>query len=165
MFNRKHFDHRLDILELYLTVRDPGTAKSAEAYDGLRKALTSTNKVAQLHLAHVAQLHRAATTADSLEPVIAKLNEIMNQIGMSVVDDPTQTDLFEITDGAGTRLVVDAPAYLSVSDSGQRLVVSRGVAHGESPPVGEAKAITPEGVSLETEPEEVAVEDRGEDRK
>lgn len=134
MFNKKHFDHRLDILELYLTVRDPGTAKAAEAYDGLRKLLIAANKGTQIHLAHLASLHKVAHSADSLAPIQSKVNEFMSQVGLVTVDDPGQVDLYQITGGKGTRLVVDAPAYLAHGGDGRPVLVQQGVAHYEEGP-------------------------------
>lgn len=144
MFNRKrfeHLEHRLDKLELYFTIRDPGTAKSAEAYDGLRKLLIAANKGTQIHMAHLAQLHRAAKATESPEPVIAKLGEFMRQMGVVEISDPDMvgldpshesfTELFDVTQRDGDWLVVDDPAYVSASDGAVDIVISRGVAHFE----------------------------------
>lgn len=144
MFNRKrfdHLDHRLDKLELYFTIRDPGTSKSAEAYDGLRKSLIAAYKGTQNHMAQLAQLHRAAKAADSLEPVIAKLGEFMQQMGVVEISDPgmvhldashsSLTEFFDVTQTDGEQLVVDEPAYVSVDNGNVGMVVSRGVAHFE----------------------------------
>ena len=131
MFNKKHFDHRLDILELYLTVRDPGTSRAAEAYDGLRKLLINANRGTQVHLAHLAELHRVVSAADSLEPVRAKVGEFMHHVGLFPMNDATHRDLFEFTGGHGSVVVVDSPAYVSRTESGDMTVVMRGVAHYE----------------------------------
>lgn len=132
MFNKKHFDHRLDLLELYLTVREPGTVKSADAYDGLRKLLVSANKGTQVHLAHLATLHRTANTADSLDPVRSKIDELMSQMGLIQISDPSQEDLYQVTGGKGETLVVDVPAYVSLMDDGSSRLVQQGVAHWDS---------------------------------
>lgn len=131
MFNKKHFDHRFEILELYLTVRDPGTSMAAEAYDGLRKLLISANKGTQTHLAHLAGLHKVANTADSLGPVQAKIDEYMSQMGVFPVEDTSQVDLFQVSGGKGTRLVVDTPAYVAHGGDGRPVLVQQGVAHYE----------------------------------
>jgi hypothetical protein len=133
MFYKTHFDHRLDLLELYLTVRDPGTAKAAEAYDGLRKLLINANKGTQVHLAHLAELHRVASAADSLDPVRAKLGEYMSQVGLHAVDAGSHRDFFEVTGGSGTSLIVDSPAYVGLDGDGGVSLVMRGVAHYEDP--------------------------------
>jgi hypothetical protein len=144
MFSRQrfeHLDHRLDKLELYFTIRDPGTSRSAEAYDGLRKSLIAAYKGTQIHMAQLAQLHRAAESADSLAPIIAKLGEFMQQMGVVVIADPNTvgvdpsqasfTELFDVTQAGNGPLVVDQPAYVSISDGKIDMVVSRGVAHFE----------------------------------
>lgn len=144
MFNRKRFEHldrRLDKLELYFTIRDPGSAKSAEAYDGLRKSLIAAYKGTQNHMAQLAQLHRAAVAADSLEPVRSKIGEFMQQMGVVEIDDPAVlnldplhpsfTELFEITETGGGELVVDEPAYVAIANGTVDMVVSRGIAHFE----------------------------------
>lgn len=157
MFNKKHFDHRLDILELYLTVRDPGTAKAAEAYDGLRKLLIAANKGTQIHLAQLAALHRVASAVDSVGPVLAKLDELMTQMGLVAVDDPDQTHLYQLSGGEGAVLVVDVPAYVSVSSDGHAAIVQQGIAHYETredapEPAAEggSEAIDPSRFEIET---------------
>jgi hypothetical protein len=156
MFYKQHFDHRLDMLELYLTVRDPGTAKSAEAYDGLRKLLINSNKGTQIHLAHLAEIHRVASAADSLEPVLAKVGEFMNQVGLMAVVEPVNDELFEITGGKGSVAVVDSPAYVSTNGSDEVAIVMRGAAHYE-----EQVPSAPESVDPVTDapPTVVLVED------
>lgn len=139
MFHKRHFDHRLDLLELYLTVRDPGTAKAAEAYDGLRKLLINANRGTQIHLAHLAELHRVASAADSTEPVLAKLREFMNQVGLLAVDDVSSGEFFEITGGKGSTLVVDSPAYVSLDGAGGAILAMPGIAHHEDPNFGSAE--------------------------
>lgn len=158
MFNKKHFDHRLDVLELYLTVRDPGTAMSADAYDGLRKLLVSANKGTQVHLSQLATLHRVANSADSLDPVRAKIDEMMSQMGLIPVSDPMQEDLYQVTGGKGERLVVDVPAYVSLMDDGSSRLVQQGVAHrdgGESVDRGASDTPVPGGTHGSTGREEL----------
>lgn len=131
MFNKKHFDHRLDLLELYLTVRDPGTARAADAYDGLRKLLIRADKGTQVHLAQLATLHRAANSADSLDPIRSKIEEMMSQMGLIPVSDPAQRDLYQVTGGKGDLLVIDVPAYVSLEADGSSRLVQQGAAHLE----------------------------------
>jgi hypothetical protein len=153
LFNKKHFDHRLDLIELYLTVRDPGTAKSADAYDGLRRLLINANKGTQVHLAHLASLHKAANSADSLEPIRSKLDEFMTQMGVITVDDPSRPDLYQVTGGKGSELVIDAPAYLALGADGQQpMLVQQGVAHYE------------EGAPVDDAPVEEKAEDSAQER-
>lgn len=128
MFNKKHFDHRFELLELYLTVRDPGTAKSAEAYDGLRKLLINANRGTQVHLAHLAELHRVASATDSIDVVRAKVGEFMNQVGLIPVWESEDRDLFEFTNRRGMGVVVDSPAYVCRSEAGISFII-RGTAH------------------------------------
>jgi len=132
MFNRRHFDHRLDMLELYLTVRDPGTAKSADAYDGLRKLLIAANKSTQIHLAHLAELHRIANATESVEPLRGKIGEFMTQMGVVAIADPTRKDLYEFTGGKGDRVVIDSPAYVTTMEGVELGVTRQGIAHWET---------------------------------
>lgn len=168
MFNKKHFDHRLDILELYLTVRDPSAPKSAEAFDGLRRQLNEAHKGTQIHLSHLASLHKVVTAADSLEPARAKLNEFMTQMGLSAVDDPRHPDLYQITGGKGSHLVVDVPAYLAQGENREAILVQQGFAHYEESPHHEESSGSDKqargndddshALELENEPE-VAIDD------
>lgn len=175
MFYRKRFDElerQLDKIEVYLIVNDPNTPNSAETYDGLRKVLQQAYKGTQSHMAHLALLHRAASAANSLDPVLAKLREFMDQTGIVEVDDAASinfalshlllTDLFDLTGRDGENLVVDESAYITESENGVPRVISRGSAHFESNSTRELVAGSSADISPAPETEDLATGARAE---
>lgn len=178
MFDRKvreqlrEVEHKLDILEVYFTIRDPGTARSAEAFDGLRKTLINANRTAQVHRGHLIELDRLTSTTDDIGLVRVKVSELMQQMGIDRFTSPDSPDNYEITGGTGGVLQVDRPAYVDLQS---RQLLARGAAHyvpstppstsvleadGVTAPVVDAAPTDPEaaplveeaGASLESEP-------------
>ena len=118
---------RLDMLDAYLVIRDPGTARSADAYDGLRKLLIQSNKGSQIHLAHLAQIDYALSFESDAEVVRAKVGEAMEQVGLQRMDS-TKTlqrtdEAFDVVAGDGPETRVVTPAYIDINT---RQVVRRG---------------------------------------
>jgi hypothetical protein len=148
LFDRKvreqlrELEHKLDILEVYFTIRDPGTARSAEAFDGLRKTLINANKTVLVHRGHLIELDRLTSTTDDIGLVRVKVSELMQQMGIDRFASPDSPDAYEITEGTHGILRVDRPAYIDVQ-SGQLL--ARGSAHYE--PSAPAPPTVPENQS------------------
>ena len=107
-------DHKLDILQLYFDVRDPGSAKSAEAYDGLRKLLIQAYKQTQVHLAHLSQIHYALASGVEADAVKDKVEELMAEVGLVRIDkvDRTTEAAFRVVEGEGEMREVLTPAYV-----------------------------------------------------
>jgi len=124
----REVEHKLDILEVYFTIRDPGTARSAEAFEGLRKTLINANKTVQIHRGHLIELDRLASTIDDIGLMRVKVSELMQQMGIGRFASLDSPDAYEITGGTGGVLQVDRPAYVDFQ-SGQLL--ARGSAHYE----------------------------------
>ena len=57
----ERIENLLNRLDSAVVVRDPGSARAAEAYDGLRKQITQSGKNHRIHTAHLLSL------SDSLE--------------------------------------------------------------------------------------------------
>lgn len=143
MFNGKLRDqlqeviHRLEILETYLTVRDPGTAKSADAYDGLRKMLIQIHRGGQAQLGALTDLDRVLTISDDVDVARIKSAQALEQLGVHRVNSVEQPDLYEITNNDDGPLRVDTPAYVDIVNGH---VIMRGMAHYESKEGGSSPA-------------------------
>ncbi len=134
MFNRKRFDaidRHLDKLELYLEIRDPGTARSAESFDQLRKQIAAGAHTRQNHLADLARLDAVATTAADLSTMRTVIAELMEQGGLVRLDDPRHKGAFDVSGEPGDFIQVDVPAYFQVDvpayfDAQTEQIVRRG---------------------------------------
>jgi hypothetical protein len=126
-------DRKVDRIEVALLVRDPGTALSADAYDGLRKQIIAAASDRVAHLAQLAQLDAIVRTIGDGEvsqfgPLV---QEWMAQANLVAVSSPEpQVNLFEIVGGSGPELDVIAPAYV---DATTRRVIRQGRARRVQP--------------------------------
>ena len=114
MFNRKRFDaidRHLDKLELYLEIRDPGTARSAESFDQLRKQIAAGAWSRQTYLGDLARLDVVAATAADLSTMRTVIAELMQQSGLDRRDDPSHKGAFNVSGEPGDFIQVDVPAY------------------------------------------------------
>ena len=126
MFNRKRFDaidRHLDKLELYLEIRDPGTARSAESFDQLRKQIAAGAWSRQTYLGDLARLDVVAATAADLSTMRTVIAELMQQGGLVRLDDPRHKGAFNVSGEPGDSIQVDVPAY---RDAQTEQIVRRG---------------------------------------
>jgi hypothetical protein len=122
---------QIDQLQLYiaemhgsLVVRDPGSAMSANAYDGLRKAVMAGAKARTAHLAQLAHLAEAVDRGSDQETMRSLVEEWMLQAGVrQVVDGPAEA--YEVLEGSGEMLQVLSPAWV---DEQTGRIVKRGTA-------------------------------------
>ena len=105
-------ERQLDLIHTALVVRDPGTAVSVEAYEGLRKQVIAGATARQAHVAQLAEfdvaLHRGATPEDLRS--LAK--QWLDQAGVTRVEDAALREAFESTVAPDQEAVVDVPAYV-----------------------------------------------------
>ncbi len=132
MFDRKvrdqlrEVEHKLDILDLHLTIRDPGTVRSADVFEGLRKSVINANNHLRTHMVHLVELDRVAHATDDIEVLRAKLGEYLREVGVARYQGTDQPEAYVIAEGDPLQqLVVDHPAY--IASTGE--LVAQGVAH------------------------------------
>jgi hypothetical protein len=125
--------HKLDLIERVLMVREPGSVKAADAYEGLRR---------QAHLAHLAQLDAAVRRGATTEALRGLLRDLMQQAGLQTIDDPAQRDAFEVVEGKGDQLEVLEPAHV---DGGTGRLVRQGRARATAAAVASPSASVLDG--------------------
>ena len=103
--------HQLDRIDLILTLKDPGSTKAADAYEGLRRQIIASSQERLAHLAHLARIDAALKAGESADDLALLLRELLNEAGLVHVVDPSDPDLFEVA-GEGEQLTVTAPAYV-----------------------------------------------------
>lgn len=121
---------RLDMarIEAALVVRDPGTARSVEAYDGLRKQVAAASGDRRRLLVVLMELSEAIRKGESTEMLGTRILDWANQAGLIVVNDFVE-EHFELVDGEPGALRTVEPAYVDIET--QR-TIRRGLAVGRS---------------------------------
>ncbi len=114
MMGRRSIREQLDRLELILTIRDPGSSKAAEAYEGLRKSITAAVAERTSHLVHLAQMDAALQRGETADSLALLMRDLMAQAGLERVSDPTCRDCYEVDGDAGPLEVLE-PAYVEIA--------------------------------------------------
>lgn len=102
-----------------LIVREPGTARSVEAYEGLRRQVAQATTERRAHLVELVRLSEAIDRGVPVE----KLGELVagwsEQAGLRRIDDPSERRLFEVVGEVepGHELEVVNPAWVAGSDA------------------------------------------------
>lgn len=119
-------DRSVERIEIVTVVREPASALSADAYNGLRKQVIAAAGERSAHLYQLAQFDAALRAGATSEELATLVREWMGQASLDVVDDPGLEDGFELIGPYdATSRVVLSPAYV---DRVTRRVVRAGVA-------------------------------------
>lgn len=127
MFKRRWKDavrERLDSIynlvqriEAALVVRDPGTQRSVEAYEGLRKTVVGAMRARRQHLTQLVTVSEAIDRGATVETLKARLEEWCVQAGLRRWYEPEPAEFFDVIEGDGPFLEVLTGAW--VDDSGE----------------------------------------------
>lgn len=112
-------------IDAALVVRDPGTARSVDAYDGLRKQVTAAAGDRRRLLVMLSELAEALRLGQDSDQLQSKADEWMLQSGLVRVTDPSAEDAFEFVGADTGEPLVSVPAYVDASSG---FIVRRGVA-------------------------------------
>ena len=143
MFKKLHaaldgMDRKLEKLELILTLKDPGSSKAADAYEGLRRQVVASSGERVAHLAHLAQVDSAVQRGEGHDGLRLLLRDLMAQAGVERITDGSRREAFEIVDGEGDGLEVLQPAYIEPTTG---RIVQLGRARAFSPVVAPASEL------------------------
>ncbi|HEY3239155.1 MAG TPA: hypothetical protein VGL92_06305 [Acidimicrobiia bacterium] len=106
-------DERLARIEGMLLLKDPGAARAAEAYDGLRRQILGASAERTAHLVHLAQFDAALGAGEPVGALALLAADLLAQAGLDRCDDPAQAGAFDVSPGneSGELRVVE-PAYV-----------------------------------------------------
>lgn len=108
-------DERLARIEDMLLLKDPGAARAAEAYDGLRRQVMGASAERTAHLVHLAQFDAALGAGESTGSLALLAADLLAQAGLERCADPAQADAFDIDPGdRNGELRVVEPAYVEI---------------------------------------------------
>lgn len=145
---RDRLDAALELLQRIdaaLVVRDPGTARSADAYEGLRRQVLAAASDRRKHLVQLTELSEALRRGDDMTALRSRAEEWLLQANITVVDDPRVTEAFEFAgDGDGDAAVI-RPAYVDASTGA---LIRPGRAERRSAP---RQSVAPDTASAPTE--------------
>lgn len=128
----------LDRIEAALIVRDPGTALSADAYEGLRKQVVASATARLQHVAQLAEFDVALRRGATIEDLLIMVDQWLRQAGIERLEDPTTQDAWESTLALGLDAVVDVPAYV---DSVTNRLVRQGRLKAKPAPTGQNSSV------------------------
>lgn len=125
----------LERIDAALIVRDPGTARSADAFDGLRKQINYAAKTRRTHVSHLLALDESIRSGGNLELVTARLTEYLRELGVERLFDVTRVDAFDIVGDPTGDVEVLEPAIVEKEEGGRITVLRIGKARRTSKPV------------------------------
>jgi hypothetical protein len=134
-------------IDAALIVRDPGTARSVDAYDGLRKQVALAAGDRQRMLVMLSEVAEALRLRQQIEELESKAEEWMLQSNLVRVNDPEKDEAFEVVGAGIGPVIVTVPAYM---DGSSGSIVRRGIA--ERTQSKEGQPVLTEAASTEHTP-------------
>lgn len=130
----------LDRLDAAVVVREPGNARSAEVFDGLRKQIIQSGKNHRSHIAHLLSLVDAIDKGADVTLIRERLGDFLDELGIERSSDTSRFDFFDVVEGDGPMLECIEPAVVERIDGSQLVLVRAGKARRVPSPVVEAPA-------------------------
>jgi hypothetical protein len=144
----QHIRVLLERLDAAVVVRDPGNARSAEAFDGLRKSVLVSSKNHRTHIAHLLSLADSMERGASNELIRERVNDFLFELGVKRISElvhPEMFEILEVVEGEKDGFEVLEPAIVEQLENGELSIIR----------LGKARVIQgPEAVPRETFPEE-----------
>lgn len=154
----------LERLDAAVVVREPGNARSAEAFEGLRKQIIQSGKNHRSHVAHLLSLEDSLERGADVSLVRDRVGDFLRELGIERTTDVRMADWFEIVEGAGPVLECIEPAVIERLDGNHVALVRLGKARAlPAPAISADRSDSPasseiEFVESKTEEEPVNVQ-------
>lgn len=104
-------------VEGMLATSDPEAPRTADAFQGLRKAVITASGNSMAHRVDLARIDAAARRRSSVEELAPLLDEMLGAAGIERVEQLDDLTLFEVVgDEADGGLVLNEPAHVVVVD-------------------------------------------------
>ena len=147
----------LNRLDAAVVVRDPGNARSAEAFDGLRKLMIQSGTSRRSHVAHLLSLADSIEREAPMELIRDRVNDFLLELGISRSTDVSCPEFFEVVEGEGDGFKCLVPAVVERLEDGRVNLVR----HGKARRVPVAESILDEGSSepAQNDEDSLAVDD------
>lgn len=119
---------RLERIDVALIVRDPGSARSAEVFEGLRRSVVSAARSRRQHLSQLIKLTEVLEQGATPETLSALVDQWRMEVGLRRWDEPAPSEFFEVIEGEGRRLEVQQPAWVDTGAGDEVVLVKPGLA-------------------------------------
>lgn len=116
----------LERLNAAVVVRDPGNARAADAYEGLRKSILLSGKNHRSHIAHLLSLSDSLERGADLELLRNRVNDFLFELGVVRFSDLNYPAFFEVIEGEGAVLELVETAVVEEFGNGERFVIRLG---------------------------------------
>jgi len=110
--------HLLNRLDAAVVVRDPGSARAAEMYDGLRKQIIQSGKSHRTHLSHLLSLQDSMERGADIELIRDRVNDYLSELGIRKTSDVSNLEAFEVVEGEGSGFECIEPAIVEILEDG-----------------------------------------------
>lgn len=111
-------ENLLQRLDAAVVVRDPGSARAAEMYEGLRRQIVQSGKNHRTHLSHLLALQASIDRGADIDLVRERVSEYLKELGIQKLTDTSNIDSFEVIEGEGTDFECIEPAIIEVLEDG-----------------------------------------------
>lgn len=111
-------ENLLQRLDAAVVVRDPGSARAADMYEGLRRQIVQSGKNHRTHISHLIALQNSIERGADIDLVRERLNEYLNELGIQKSSDVSNIDSFEVIEGEGNSFECIEPAIIELLDDG-----------------------------------------------
>ena len=118
----------LNRLDAAVVVRDPGNARSAEAFDGLRKLMIQSGTSRRSHVSHLLSLADSIEREAPMELIRDRVNDFLLELGISRSTDVSRPEFFEVIEGEGDGFECVVPAVIERLEDGRVNLVRHGKA-------------------------------------
>ena len=142
-------ENLLQRLDAAVVVRDPGSARAAEMYEGLRKQIIQSGKNHRMHLSHLIALQDSIERGADIELIRDRVNDYLIELGIQKTSDTSHIDSFEVVEGEGSNFECIEPAIIEVLEDGSIRTHQLGKARRVPGPIVEPIELT------QTEPTEL----------
>ena len=146
-------ENLLQRLDAAVVVRDPGSARAADMYEGLRKQIIQSGKNHRMHLSHLIALQDSIERGADIDLIRDRVNDYLNELGIQKTSDTTHIDSFEVIEGKGSNFECIEPAIIELLEDGSIRTHQLGKARRVPGPIVEPSEQTQFEATESTEPE------------
>jgi len=130
-------ENLLQRLDAAVVVRDPGSARAADMYEGLRKQIIQSGKNHRMHLSHLIALQDSIERGADIDLIRDRVNDYLNELGIQKTSDTTHIDSFEVIEGEGSNFECIEPAIIELLEDGSIRTHQLGKARRVPGPIAE----------------------------
>jgi len=146
-------ENLLQRLDAAVVVRDPGSTRAADMYEGLRKQIIQSGKNHRMHLSHLIALQDSIERGADIDLIRDRVNDYLNELGIQKTSDTTHIDSFEVIEGEGSNFECIEPAIIELLEDGSIRTHQLGKARRVPGPIVEPSEQTQFEATESTAPE------------